>query len=101
MYSKENKIFSGLSKLENYIEGNDVYNSKLLFYLSDPSIEREDYEILTGQYRPDLIARDYYNDASYMGLLILQVGLPLSDYTIGRILHLIPKDILDSILSSL
>ena len=101
MYSKENKIFSGLSKLENYIERIDIYNSKLLFYLSDPSIEREDYEILTGQYRPDLIAKDYYNDISYMGLLILQAGIPLSDYTVGRTLRLIPKNILDSILSSL
>lgn len=101
MYSKENKIFSGLSKLENYIEGIDIYNSKLLFYLSDPSIEREDYEILTGQYRPDLIAKDYYNDVSYMGLLILQAGIPLSDYTVGRVLRLIPKNTLDSILSSL
>lgn len=101
MYSKENKIFSGLSKLENYIEGNDVYNSKLLYYLSDPTIQREEYKILNGQYRPDLIAKNYYNDYSYMGLLILQVGLPLSAYTVGRTLYLIPKDTLDSILSSL
>lgn len=101
MYSKENKIFSGLSKLENYIEGNDLYNSKLLYYLSDPNIQREDYEILTGQYRPDQIAKDYYNDSSYMGLLILQVGLPLSAYTVGKTLRLIPKDTLDSILGSL
>lgn len=101
MYSKENKIFSGISKLENYIEENDVYNSKLLFLLSDPNIEREDYKILNHKYRPDLIAMDFYGDASYQGLLILQLGLPLSEFTIGRTLSLIPKNTLDSLLNSL
>jgi hypothetical protein len=101
MYSKTDKIFSGLSKLENYIEGNDVYNSKLLFLLSDPTIEREDYEILVHQYRPDLIAEDYYGDSSYEGLLILQSSMSLASFTKGTILHLIPKEILDSILGSL
>lgn len=101
MYSKTNKIFSGLSKLENYIEENDVYNSKLLLLLSNPEIEREDYEILTYQYRPDQIAQDYYGDSSYSGLLMLQVASSLSSYTKGTILRLIPKDTLDSILSNL
>lgn len=101
MYSKENKIFSGLSKLENYIEGNDIYNSKLLFLLGDPNIIRNEYKILNYQYRPDLIAKDFYGDVSYLGLLILQTGLPLSEYKIGRSLQLIPKESLDILLSSL
>ena len=101
MYSKTNKIFTGLSNLENYIDGNDVYNSKLLLLLGDPSIEKEEYKILNYQYRPDLIAEDYYGDSSYEGLLILQVASPLSSYTIGTTLYLIPKSVLDSILSSL
>lgn len=101
MYSKENKVFSGITKLENYIEETDVYNSKLLFLLSNPNITREDYIILNHKYRPDLIAKDFYGDSSYQGLLILQLGLPLSAYTIGRTLSLIPKDTLDSILNSL
>ena len=101
MYSKTNKIFSGLSKIENYIQENDVYNSKLLFLLSDPTIEREEYEIIVYQYRPDKIAEDFYGDSSYEGLLILQAAIPLSSYTKGTILHLIPKDTLDLILSSL
>ena len=101
MYSKETKIFSGLSKLENYIEGDDIYNSKLLYFLNNPTVMRESYTILNYQYRPDLIAKDYYGDVSYQGILILQTGLPLSSYKNGVILQLIPKDILDSILSSL
>ena len=101
MYSKTNKIFSGLSKIENYIQENDVYNSKLLFLLSDPTIEREEYEIIVYQYRPDKIAEDFYGDSSYEGLLILQAAIPLSSYTKGTILRLIPKDTLDLILSSL
>lgn len=101
MYSKTNKIFTGLSRLENYIEGNDIYNSKLLLLLNDPGIDKEDYKILTNKYRPDQIALDYYGDSSYEGLLMLQVASSLSSYTVGTVLHLIPKSTLDSILSSL
>lgn len=101
MYTKETKLFTGLSRLENYIQENDVYNSKLLLYLSDPSIEREEYEILSNKYRPDQIALDYYGDSSYEGLLILQAACPLSGFTEGTILYLIPKATLDSILSNL
>ena len=101
MYSKENRIFSGTSKLENYIEDTDIYNSKLLFFLGDPNIQRTDYTILNYQYRPDLIARDFYGDVSYSSFIILQTGLPLSFFTIGRTIQLIPKDTLENILNSL
>jgi ferredoxin len=70
-------------------------------YLSDPSIVREEYEILSNKYRPDQIALDYYGDSSYEGLLILQAACPLSSFTEGTILYLIPKATLDSILSNL
>lgn len=101
MYSKTNKIFTGISNIENFIEETDVYNSKLLLYLSDPTIERVDYEIITGQYRPDLIAKDFYGEYSYESFIILQAGLPLAGFKRGVVLRLIPKDTLDSILSSI
>ena len=101
MYSKENKVYTGLSNLENYINDNDVYNSKLLFLLTNPSIEREDFIILKNQFRPDLIAKEYYGDSSYLGMLLLQASLPLSGYSEGTTLKLIPKSTLDSILSSI
>ncbi len=101
MYTKENKVYTGLSRIENYIKDNDVYNSKLLHLLSDPSIEREDFLILKHQYRPDQIAQDYYGESSYEGLLLIQTSLPLSGYSEGTVLKLIPKDTLDSILNSI
>ena len=101
MYSKTNKIFSSISGLENYIDGCDVYNSKLLLLLNNPGIEKESYMILNYQYRPDLIAKDFYGDTSYEGLLVLQLAMPLSEYKTGTVLHLIPKSTLESILNSL
>lgn len=101
MYSKENKVYTGLSGVENYIKDNDVYNSKLLLLMSDPSVEREKFTILKHQYRPDLIAKDFYGDESYEGLLLIQSALSLSDYYEGAVLELIPKKTLDSILNSI
>ena len=101
MYTKTNKIFTGISKIENFIEGSDVYNSLLLLYLNDPSIEKVDYEIFSGQYRPDLIAKDFYGDYSYESFVILQAALPLAGFKRGTIIQLIPKETLDSILSNI
>lgn len=101
MYKKVSRILNSVNGLGNYIENNDVYNSELLLKLSDPTIEKELYEIKLYQYRPDLIAKDYYGDSSYEGLLILQVARSLSGYYKGALLELIPKDLLDRIISNL
>lgn len=101
MYSKTNKIFTGISNIENFIDGNDIYNSKLLFFLNDPSLEKVEYEILSNQYRPDLIAKDFYGEYSYESFVILQAGLPLASFKKGVIIRLIPKEVLDSILSNI
>lgn len=101
MYTKKNQILSGVSELANYIDGYDVYNSSLLERLHDPSIQKEDYEITVYQYRPDLIAADYYRDSKYTGILMLQVGISLESYTKGVTIKLIPKTTLDEILRQL
>ena len=101
MYTKANRIFSSKMDLSNYVEGFDVYNSKLLYKLLDPELEREYYEITVYQYRPDLIARDYYGSDTYMGLVIAQNGLGLENYKKGTVIQLIKKSSLDNLVSSL
>ena len=101
MYGKSNKIISSINEITNYIEGNDVYNSKLIEVLQTPGIEKESYEITVYQYRPDLIAEEFYGSKDYTGILMLQSGLVLTNFTKGTILQLIPKKTLDSLLMSI
>lgn len=101
MFTKESKIINNKQNLSNYISGFDVYNSSLLIYLNDPQIERENYEIMTYTFRPDLIAEDYYGDASYEGLVVLMASIGLENYTKGSVIQLIPKSVLDNILSNI
>lgn len=101
MFKKESKIINTKQNLGNYISGHDVYNSELLVRLADPSIQREYYEITTYEYRPDLIAKDYYGSASYEGFVVLLAGIGLENYRLGAVLSLIPKTTLDRILGEL
>ena len=101
MYSRAKIVSSGLEDIVNYISGSDVYNSKLIELLKDPGLEREEYEITTFEYRPDLIAQAVYGSANYEGLLMIQTGTTLINYKRGETLMLIPKDSLDSLLRSI
>lgn len=101
MFTKESKIISNKQNLSNYISGFDVYNSSLLVYLNDPSIERESYVINTYTFRPDLIAIDYYGSSNYEGLVVLMAAQGLENYTKGSVLQLIPKATLDNILKNI
>jgi hypothetical protein len=101
MYSRAKIVSSGLEDIVNYISGSDVYNSKLIELLKDPGLEREEYEITTFEYRPDLIAQEVHGSANYEGLLMIQTGTTLINYKRGETLMLIPKDSLDSLLRSI
>ena len=101
MYTKNNSIISNKNELANYIEGNDVYNAALLLYMNDPRIERTSYTITAWEYRPDLIAKDFYGETSYQGLLMLQAGTSLEGYRRGYTIQLIPKTTLDNILGNI
>ncbi len=101
MYSRTNTVSSGLENVTNYISGCDVYNSKLIELLKDPGLEREEYEIKTFEYRPDLIAQDFYGSTDYEGLLMIQTGTTLVNYKKGETLMLISKSNLDSLLRSI
>lgn len=101
MYTRSDKVSSSMNDIVNYIEGSDVYNSTLIEQLRDPSLPREEYEIKTYEYRPDLIAKDYYGSTDYESLLMVQTGSTLTNLSKGTTLNLIPKTNLDSLLRSL
>ena len=101
MYNKDNKIKLEQENLGNYIEGFDVYNSLLLHRLRDQEVPREIYQIKSYDYRPDLVALDYYGSESYTAFVIIQSKIGLDGYTRGTYLKLIPKDVLDSIIRDL
>ena len=101
MYAKKNISVSKFG-LENYIEGNDVYNSKLQILLSaDPSIARVPYRIEQFAFRPDLICEDFYGSMDFYGLFLLTCGAKISDFWLGNVLYLIPKGTLSMFVSSI
>lgn len=101
MYTKDSKILENKQNLSNYISGIDVYNALILNKLSEPGIQKEDYEITTHVFRPDLIAKDYYGSEDYSGFVMIQAARGLETYTKGSILRLIPKSQLDIILKNM
>lgn len=101
MYSKSKTILAQKEYLGNYIEGFDVYNSLLLLRLSDTSLPRDLYQIKTYEYRPDLIAKDYYGSETYLEYVLYQGGIAIQNYKKGVVLRLIPKEILDSIIENI
>jgi hypothetical protein len=98
MYTKPQRLISKIENLGNYVEGFDIYNSKFLSMILDPKIERVDFTIQTSQFRPDLIAKRFYGDESYMGLVIVQSRKSLNEFTEGTTIQLIPKNKLEELL---
>lgn len=101
MFIKQSEIKNSKVDLCNYISGIDIFNSLLLSKLMDTSIDRVDYEITTHQYRPDLIAKDFYGSVDFTGLVLLQARRGLETFTKGSIIQLIPPQILNTILENL
>lgn len=101
MYKGTTTIRKDKTDLSNYIDGYDVYNSVLVDKLRDPNIQRVSYTITSNEYRPDLIAKDIYDDVKYTGILIFTCSLPISAYVRGTVLQVIPKGTLISIFNSI
>ena len=100
MYTRPKKIYTNLKRLENYIEGTDVYNSLLLFRLQDTSLETSEYIIKT-PYRPDIIAEEFYGDVGYEPFVLLQLKTPIDKITRGRTFRFITKSEIDKILDKI
>lgn len=101
MYTREQKIQNSLTNLSNYIEGFDVYNSLFLQKISDPTLAREKYQITVHEFRPDLMAQDFYGSAEYMGILLVQARVDLKSLRRGVVLELLPKKTIDNIISGM
>lgn len=99
--SGETRKSGSFNEVSQYIEDHDVYNSKLLRVLVDPSITRVSYMITKYEYRPDLIAEDIYGSSEYCGLLMAQLRLSLNGFVRGNVLRIIPKKELDNIILNL
>ena len=100
MYTRPKRIYTNLKRLENYIEGEDVYNSLLLFLLQDSNLETEEYTIKI-PYRPDIIAEEFYGDPGYEPFVILQLKTPIDQVTRGRVFKFITKTEVDRILNGI
>ena len=100
MYTKPSRIYTNIKNLENYINGADVYNSLLLFYLQDPSLETKEYIVKT-PYRTDIIAEEFYGDVGYEPFVILQLKTPINKVTRGKSFNLITKEELTKILEKI
>lgn len=101
MFVKKDKIITNISELSNYVEGMDFFNSRLLYELTRPELEREIYEISVYEYRPDLIAKDFYGNESYQGIVMLQVPSGLLGLKRGERIRLIPMREINKILQNL
>ena len=100
MYTKPSRIYTNIKNLENYINGADVYNSLLLFYLQDPSLETKEYIVKT-PYRTDIISEEFYGDVGYEPFVILQLKTPINKVTRGKSFNLITKEELTKILEKI
>jgi len=100
MYTKPQRLISKIENLGNYVEGYDIYNSKFLSMILDPKLERVSYLIQTSECRPDLIAKRFYGDESYLGLVIVQSRKSLAEFKEGTTIQLIPKNKLDELLKT-
>ena len=86
MYSPERKITgSNLYNLKNYIEGDDIYNSKFL-YLFHNLPAKGIYTINRFEYRIDLISQDMYGSTDYSDLILFYNNVSTDDLTIGKFL---------------
>lgn len=100
MYKRPKRIYTNLKRLENYIEGEDVYNSLLLFLLQDTKLETSEYTVNV-PYRPDIIAEEFYGDVGYEPFVILQLKTPIDKVTKGRTFKFITKSEIDRILDQI
>ena len=90
MYTKPVRIYTDKSGMENYIEGTDVYNSLLLFYLQEPGLETLSYTIKT-PYRTDIIAEEVYGSVKYESYVILQLKAPITALIRGAEISLLTQ----------
>ena len=98
MFTKFKQTVDNEVELGNFIEGFDIYNSRLLELLNDSTLPMEAYTINVGENRPDIIAKKFYGDYSYQAYVILQC-YGINDLKIGSTIYLIEKEYLNNLIN--
>ena len=101
MFTKSSKINSSRTDFSNYIEGFDVYNSRVFDLMKEYDDQRVLYKITTKSYRPDLIAKYIYGSIDYLPFLLIACASGLSYYTKGNTISIFPKDVIDKVIARL
>ena len=101
MYTKAGTIQASKYDFSNYIEGYDVYNSKIIELAKEHEDEKVDYLITTMDYRPDLIAQELYGDTKFVAFLMISTALGLEGYKKGTTIRVLPRGVFDEIINSL
>lgn len=83
MFSKQKQIVSSEDfDLEGFIQGTDVFNSKIIYMLPKlPSIGT--YRIDLNEYRIDLISIDIYDTSELSEILLIYNGLTINQLKKG------------------
>lgn len=98
---KQNKLINtNKTELADFIEGQDIFNSLLISEMNRPGIMKTIYTVTT-DYRPDLVALEFYGSENYLGILLLQTSPSLSVFKKGTQLKLLPKETIDEIITRL
>lgn len=101
MYDKKKSIVKvGVLELSNYIEGNDLYNSKFI-YMFRKLNQHSTYKINTRDFRLDLIALATYGDVTMGELILLYNGLTISELKTDLELKLFKKEDLVNLIGKL
>lgn len=100
MFKQNKTIKSNKTELANFIEGQDIFNSYLIAEMNKPGQEYTIYTI-TSNYRPDLVAKEFYGSEDYLGILLLQASPSLAAFKKGSTIKLLSKETIDEILTRL
>lgn len=101
MFSKSKDLKNSRQDFSNYVDGYDIYNSRIFDLLKEHDGERILYEIHVNEFRPDLIAKDLYGSSVYLGFLYISAGLGLENYKKGAIISVYPKYVIEEVINSL
>lgn len=105
MYSGEktlNRTTNNRGSMSKYVEGFDVFNSKLLLLLDlEPESSFYSYEVRSMEKRPDLISKFIYKDDKMFWVILYTSRISADNIEFGTKLRLIDQKRLTELIDSL